>query len=121
MSVYLAVMLQGSKRVCLIPGTPNVFGGWRAEGREGGREGRREGRHEVSSEVWKIWLSLDKRRPWKKEMEKGKYSRREGSMYKCRRMSVVVITVDPDIRSTPVIRPGHSRSSYFPCVDWPEQ
>lgn len=75
---------------------------------DGGLEGGREGRHEVSSEVWKIWLSLDKWRPWKKEMEKGKYSRQEGSMYKCRRMSVVVITVDADIRSTPVVCPGHS-------------
>lgn len=75
---------------------------------DGGLEGGREGRHEVNSEVWKIRLSLDKWRPWKKEMEKGEYSRQEGSMYKCRRMSVVVITVDPDIRSTPVICPGHS-------------
>lgn len=100
-SVYLAVIAPGLQESLHTRYSKRIW--WM----EGWREGR-EGRHEVSSEVWKIWLSLDKWRPWKKEMEKGKYSRQEGSMYKCRRMSVVVITVDADIRATPVVCPGHS-------------
>lgn len=67
-------------------------------------DGWMDSRHEVSSEGWKIRLSSEKWRPWKKEVDKGKYSGQECSMEKCRKMSVVVLTVDPDI---PVISSSH--------------